>query len=245
MFRFVALMLLTCFAMPVAYASDAVEKGTRIHLSATAEQVFPNNELSIHFYFEARGKQASALRAQVNSSSKALEKGLAKVAGIRTRQTNDRQLTPLWHYNKTTQQQQRDGWMLQQRETLVCDPDKGAVIVEVIEAQGVVIDSLNFSIDRLSQQRHRQQLEQQAIKDFRQRAASFAASFAADHFQIIDIQTENSIATPRPQMKHAMARSMMADAPAPTAAMHSGDQRMQERIRGTILLPPHDFSSAP
>jgi len=170
------------------------------------------------------GQPPSRLRTQVNSMSKALEKALAQVSGIRQRQTDDRQLTPLWHYSKTTQQRQCDGWMLQQRETLVCDPDKGAAIIEVMEAERVMIDHLSFSIDRLSQQRYRQQLEQQAIKDFRQRAASFAASFEVDHFQIIDIKTENSTATPRPYIKHGMVRSMMADAPASTATMHSGKQ---------------------
>ncbi len=227
-----------------AWATETTITGIRIQLSAAAEADFANNEMVIHFRIESEGKNPTTLRRKVNAISHAVDENIKGMKGIRSQKTMNRQLQARWQYNKLTKQQVRYGWLLRQNEQIICDIKAGAAIVTAIEQAGALLGNIRFQIDALTQQHHRQTLEQQAIKDFRARASYLAQGFDAHSFQIINIQTEQQQRRlHQPRVEQRMFKSAVAnDAP---PVLHSGEQSIKVSVRGTILLPPKDFVVTP
>lgn len=239
------LLLLSLLAfVPTAWATEIRMAGTHVQISATVEKQFANNEMVINFRMESEGMDADALRRTVDAMSHAVDQRLKGIKGIHNRQTTNRQLQIRWRYDKKTRERGHNGWLLRQHETITCALDVGPNIVMHIEQAGAHVGGIRFQIDRATQQRYRQNLEKQAIKDFRQRAKDLARSFDAKSFQILDLQTENRNSI---KPRNRMGRMMLKSAPMADAApsMHSGEQRLQATIRGTIVFPEHIFLVTP
>jgi len=218
-------------------AADA-PKGTRVSLSAEAESQLPNDELVVHFTVEKEGKDASALRAEVNRISQAIDARLKAEEGLKVT-TTDRSLAPIWEYDRLKSKNIRIGWRLvQSTEVITQKLEAVSDWLDAIEIAGAQVKALTFRVDSETLRKARNDLRMQAIEEFRAKASDFAQGLDAPSFRILELQTDSPEVYPiRADAMQEMSSAKVAAPP----VFRAGESRVSVRISGTIEIPFKDF----
>ncbi|HXH64208.1 MAG TPA: SIMPL domain-containing protein [Mariprofundaceae bacterium] len=233
MYRALFSALLLLVSLP-AMAEEP--KGTQVSLSATAEEMLPNDEVVVRFRIEAEGPKADALRQQVNRVSQAVDERLGREKDL-VQQTTDRRIEPIWHYDSVSRRQVKDGWRLVQSEQVTSTRlDAVPDWLDGIERAGAHLDGLVFRTSRQTENAAQDRLRLQAVSEFRARAAVTAKALGASSFRILHLNTNSQMPGPVMPMM-AMARA--GNAPEP--ALAAGESRLSVTVSGDILLPEKDY----
>jgi predicted secreted protein len=177
---------------------------TLLRLSETGEVTRAPDEIRVEMRAEARGADAAAVQAQVNRAmTAAMEKARAVPGVLPT--------TGGYWTNRDSQTRQ---WNASQRLSL--RGKEAAPMLELagsLQAQGLAMDGLNWSLSRETAQAARQEAGQLAIAALRARAVAVAAQLDMEVAGIRNLALDAPEA-PMPRMAMAM-RGASANAPPP------------------------------
>jgi len=221
-------------------AADA-PRGTHVSLSAEAESRLPNDELVVQFTVAKDGKNASALRSEVNRISQAVDARLNAEEGLKVT-TTDRSLAPIWEYDRPNGKKIRTGWrMLQSTQVITQKLEEVSGWLDAIEAAGAQVKALTFRVNSETLRETQNDLRMQAIAAFRAKAADFAKGLDAPSFRILELQTDSPQVYPMQAMRvqNMAADESMAAAP----VLSSGESPVTVRVSGIIEIPFKDFPS--
>jgi predicted secreted protein len=180
---------------------------TLLRLSETGEVTRAPDEISVELRAEARGADAAAVQAQVNRAMAAAMAKARAVPGVLP-------TTGGYWTNRDSQSRQ---WNASQRLSL--RGKEAAPMLELtgsLQAQGLAMDGLNWSLSRETAQAARQEAGQLAIAALRTRAAAVAAQLDMEVAGIRNLALDAPEA-PMPRMAMAM-RGASANAPPPVSA---------------------------
>ena len=225
--------MLICAVVPAHAAEKGVE-GTRITLSATASEAVPNDEIVVSYRIEAKGANARQLQRQVNEIAAKVAERLKKEKVKHT--TTNRTLSPVWDSGLFSTKQ----WEMTQSGSIETqDIDAVAGWLADIETDGAKLDGLQFQVSDAHRKEVEGRLRDQAIHDFRAKAARIASALAAKTFRIIDVNTSASGDVRPMQMRESYVAKSISSAPALTA----GESRIEISVSGSIETPFRDFSA--
>jgi predicted secreted protein len=219
--------------LPWAHAEEVLPAGTRIQLSATAEQSVSNDEMIVYYRIEETGASVKKLRQKVNQITARLEERL-KSEQVKHK-TTGRSLRPLWEKGLFNYKK----WTLNQSGQIVSsDLDNMSDWLTDIEALGVKLNQLSFRVSSGKMRQVHDELRLDALKKFRAQAKVLSHGLAAKSFRIIRIQTsgDSKLHVARQPM---MAEMSMAKSAAPVMA--SGESKSSLTVSGEIEVPFTDF----
>lgn len=236
--RYLLILSLLILSPLHAQAEATQPAGTRITISTSAERELPNDEVVITFRVEQEGKDANAIRQQVNRITDLIHKRLQKEARLKIK-TTGRNMQPVWHHPKN-QPRIRTAWRMSQSEEITSSNLEAVPQwLETIESEGAQLSNLQFRVSQQLSLQTKDALLLQAIKAFRSKAATLAKGLDASSFRIIHLNS--SAQEPRPVLYRSemvmMAKS--ADAAAPSLSAGEGVARIS--VNGEIEVPFTDF----
>lgn len=225
--------------MPLHAQAEAPQPaGTRINISATAESELPNDEVVISFRIEKEGKDANAIRQQVNRITSLIQKRLKKEQGLKIK-TTSRNMQPVWHHPKN-QPRIRTAWRMSQTEQITSNNLEAVPQwLDAIESEGAQLSNLQFKVSRKLSLQTQDTLRLQAIETFRSKAATLAQGLDATSFRIIHLNTSSQ--TPRPVLYRSEMAMMSKSADAGAPALSAGEGTVRITITGEIEIPFTDF----
>ena len=232
--RYLLVLSLLCLAPSWALAENNQPNGTRINLSATAEQSVANDEMIVHYRIEEQGNSAAKLRQKVNRTTARLEARL-KSEKV-THKTTGRSLRPHWEKGIFNFQK----WNLSQSGQITTrDLDSISSWLADIEAMGIKLNNLGFRVSSDKMRTVKDALQLGALKKFRAKAAILSKGLAAKSFRIIRIQTSGT-AQPRYESRPMLAgMSMARSAAAPVVT--AGESKSTLTVSGEIEVPFTNF----
>lgn len=115
------------------------------------------------------------------------------------------------------------------------DVDAVANLVGQLQAQGLLLRSITFSVSRETQQRLEDELIAEAIAAFRARAGLVAKSFGKASYGLISVNVGGGGFQPPMPMLRGRAEMMSADA-AVAPSFEGGTSRVRMDVNGTIEL---------
>lgn len=231
--RYFIILPLLFLTLAWAHAEEYQPAGTRIQLSATAEQSVPNDEVIVHYRIEETGTSVKKLRQKVNQITARLEKRLQPEQV--KHKTTGRSLRPHWEKGLFNYKK----WNLNQSGQIVSsDLDNISDWLADIEALGVKLNQLNFRVSSGKMRQLHDELRLEALKKFRAQAKVLSQGIAAKSFRIIRIQTSGA------SQRHIARQPMMAEMSMTKSAapvMASGESKSSLIVSGEIEVPFTDF----
>lgn len=233
------LIVLSLFLASPAWAANApqADSGTVVGVTATTSMQLPNDEVQVAYRIEASGVDAARLRKQVNIVADKVQKALDGFPELH-RQTTGRSLQIMNHYDKATGRQVRDGWRMVQSEQLTGrDMQAVPAWIEAIEQAGGHLDRLSFTVSEAASSTALETLNDQAVRQFRAKAAAMAGSLDAGSFRILNLRSD-AMSPPQPVMQRGVMAMQSAEA---APALNSGESRLSVTVSGEILLPERTY----
>lgn len=220
--------LLLCFfsVLPViGVAHEPVDHYDRVQLSASAQTQVDNDTVIAVMYSQEEGGDAVQLTGLVNERvTKAVEL-LQQHESIKF-QTSAYSTSPVYHKNKVT------GWRV--RQTLRLESKDMALMSKVVGQmqQTLALQRLSFTVSPELKKKTDDQLIDEALIGFQQRALRITQQLGRKNYKIVDIDVSTSTGHyPRPQFEAAV---MASKAAAP--AIEAGEQTLQVRVSGQIEM---------
>jgi len=236
--RYLLILSLLILSPLYAQAEAMQPAGTRITISASAERELPNDEVVITFRVEQEGKDANAIRQQVNRITDLIHKRLQKEAALKIK-TTSRNMLPVWHYPKN-QPRIRTAWRMSQSEEITSNNlETVSQWLETIEGEGAQLSNLQFRVSRQLSLHTEDALLLQAIKTFRSKAAALAKGLDARSFRIIHLNSSSQ--TPRPVLYRSEMAMMAKSADAAAPSLSAGEGVARITVNGEIEVPFTDF----
>ena len=237
--RYLLVSLLLMLAPAFSLAAADQPMGTRVSLSAMVEVALPNDEVEVMFRVEEQGKEIDKIRQSVNRVTAAIKKRLAREQDLLLA-TTSRHLQPVWQYPKNGERV-RVGWQLVQTGSITSSRlDEVAGWLNEIEAAGAHLSGLQYRISSGAMEKAREELSLQALRKFRDKAASIARGLDAGSFRIVTLSTESH--TPTPLLQRREMAMMAAAAEADPPALSAGEGVVRLTVSGEVEMPPKDYS---
>ena len=236
--RYLFVFSLLMLAPALGQAEPDQTNGTRVSLSATAEAVVANDEVTISFRVEQQGKDVDQIRRYVNRVTAEVKKRLEKQKDVKL-ETTSRRLQPVWRYQKNGERI-RVGWqMLQSGRITSRRLDEVAGWLEEIETAGAHLTSLQFGISSRTLAKTKEELNLQALNRFRDKASQIAKGLAAESFRILRLSTDSQL--PQPVVRRREMAMMAAAPEAEPPALSAGEGTVQVTVSGEIELPHIEY----
>lgn len=228
--KIIALGVLFVWAANVfAQTVAATEAARRVTLSASAQAELAQDVLTLTLQTTRQGYEAATVEGQLKAALDAALPVLRKDAaagqmqvrsgpfGLSPRYDRDGRITA-WHGSATLVLQGQDMARITQAAGKV---------------QGLTVSSLSFGLSAAQRQQAQQQVQTQAIAQFRKRADEVAQAFGAAGYVIDDVQLhyDDGVAQPRMQLMAARALSEAAAVPA-----EAGTTTVTVSVTGSIKL---------
>ncbi|NWF35301.1 SIMPL domain-containing protein [Mariprofundus sp. KV] len=221
-----------------AQAESTQPAGTRITISATAERELPNDEVVITYRVEQEGKDANAIRQQVNRVTDLIHKRLQKEAALKIK-TTSRNMQPVWHYPKN-QPRIRTAWRMSQSEEITSSNLEAVPQwLETIEGEGAQLSNLQFRVSRQLSLQTEEALRLQAIRTFRSNAVALTNGLDAASFRIIHLNSSSQ--SPRPVLYRSEMAMMAKSSDAVAPSLSAGEGTVRITVNGEIEIPFIDF----
>lgn len=229
--RLVRQTVLMVFALTLSCAVLATEDNPqtydRVSLSAGAESEIPNDLLTAVLFMQREGNDASQLATEVNLSIEWAVIEAKKLAQVKVR-TLEYRTHPV--YSKQT----LTGWRV--RQSIRLESADASILSDLIGRlqERLAVDSITY---RLSPERRRQvenELIQQALDAFSERAKLIAERLGRPEYRLVHINVDSAGAMPRPMYRSA-AVSLQAEAVS-APSIEPGTQTVEIKVNGTIEL---------
>lgn len=214
------------FSLPVlALAHEFTEHYDRVHLSASAQTQIENDTVIAKLYAQEEGSDSVQLANLVNNRiNKAIK--LVKQHDAIKLQANSYSTNPVYHNNKIT------GWRV--RQSIRLESQDMALMSGVLGSlqQTLSLQGINFAVSPGLKNSTDDELIDEALKVFEQRAKNITQQLRRKNYKIVDINVSTSV-------NHYARRNYEVAAMAgKTAApsIEAGEQTMQVSISGQIEL---------
>lgn len=203
---------------------------TSISLSASESLELNNDEAVILFRVEARGQDITTLRQQVNAQTANIS-ALFQDSKHGFLSTTGRSTNPLYEYNNG--KQTRVGWIVVQSAKIVShDLDNLSALIESIEHEGALLQSLYFRVSDLLRTHTEADLRLNAVASFRHKAAILSKALDTDHYQIKHLQTTGD----SPNQHYSGNERMLMKAQISAPTLDGGKSEITVEIQGEIEI---------
>ena len=219
--------LLLILLLPVAAAPAAEETlFNQVHIDAQVERDVENDQLEVSMVVEKQGNQPDRLAAEVNEAMQwALD--LARDArGVEVK-TRSYQTHPVYRDRTIV------GWRASQ-ELYLQSTDIPALTGLVGKLQErLQVRQMNFSPTRESRVRIENELIEEAMVAFRQRAGILKAHMDGKDYRVVNLHVNTGQSGPIPYREMMMSKSMAEDA-AMAPAVEAGTSKVIVTVTGSI-----------
>ncbi|OIQ00247.1 MAG: hypothetical protein AUK35_03710 [Zetaproteobacteria bacterium CG2_30_46_52] len=234
--RYTLSSLLLSLALLTACGQSNNHEPTKILLSEQASTLVSNDEVLIQFRVEARGTDSNKLRESVDKMSKNIIRALSQENGVSIT-TTSRRTDPT--YGKGKNGQERNGWMVSQMSSITSNKlDAVPHWLEAIEAEGALLQGLQFKVSDELHKRTQAMLRLQAISQFQQQAADVAKAMSASSYQVNQLQTSGTFLEPIMQQRSAAPMMMRAES---LPVLEAGESRIRVDVSGEIEISKTAF----
>lgn len=208
-------------------AEDEPLSYDRVSLSAGAESEIPNDLLTAVLFMQREGSDASQLAADVNLNIEWAVAEAKKLAQVKVR-TLEYRTHPVYSKHTLT------GWRV--RQSIRLESADASALSDLVGRlqQRLAVDSIAY---RLSPERRREvenELIQQALDAFSERAKLIAERLGRPEYRLVHINVGSAGAMPRPMYRSAAVSMQAESVSAP--AIEPGTQTVEIEISGTIEL---------
>ena len=210
-----------------AMAGQKAKTYDRIQLSADASMQVENDTLIAQLYAQREGSDLSQLADEVNRKITQAVQRVKQVEGV-SLQTQGYQTYPVY------QQQRQTGWRV--RQSIRLESRDGVKLSRLLSElqSSLALDSLQYSISPAQRQSAEEQLIEQAIAAFQQRAALVTKQLGHSEYRLVEMQINTAGEPIQPQRLRAGVMAMEAAVAPPS--LEAGSQALQVNINGTIEL---------
>ncbi|HHO59364.1 MAG TPA: DUF541 domain-containing protein [Thiotrichales bacterium] len=223
---FFALLFFSSTLLQTARADDNDIHYDRVRLSVTASAKLDNDIMVAIVYAEEEGSQVSTLSSIVNQKIRHGLDLVKKYPAIK-HQTNAYSSSPIYNDNKIK------GWRV--RQSLRLESSDMGLMSEVLGKlqRHLALQSMSFTVSPQSKNKQDEQLIDEALEAFDQRATQVVKKLSRKGYKIIDINIATAGSRgvrPSYQMR---AMAMEADA---APAISAGEQTVSVTVSGSIEL---------
>ena len=210
-----------------AMAGQKAKTYDRIQLSADASMQVENDTLIAQLYAQREGSDLSQLADEVNRKITQAVQRVKQVEGV-SLQTQGYLTYPVY------QQQRQTGWRV--RQSIRLESRDGVKLSRLLSElqSSLALDSLQYSISPAQRQSAEEQLIEQAIAAFQQRAALVTKQLGHSEYRLVEMQINTAGEPIQPQRLRAGVMAMEAAVAPPS--LEAGSQALQVNINGTIEL---------
>jgi predicted secreted protein len=203
MFRpaFPLILIAALFAhAPVAWSDDA---GTLLNITAHAEREVANDLMTVHLSAERRAAEPVTAAAEVNRIMRAALDRAKEVEGVEARSLS---YTTSPVYDHEHNRTEAIAWQVRQvLELTGKEFERLTDLAGDLQAFGLAITQIEFSLSRETRSSHQGELMVEAIADWQRTAREMAAVLGASHVSPKEL-TLNDDGFPGPRPMYAMAR---------------------------------------
>ncbi len=226
-FAFVFVLLpVFCFAPAIVAAHEAADHYDRVHLSASAQKRVQNDIAIATLYAQEEGGDAAGLADRVNTRiSEAVT--LVEQHDVVQLQTSSYSTSPVYHNNKIS------GWRV--RQSIRLESRDMALLSDLVGQlqQTLNLQNISFAVSPELKNSTDDELINEALKVFEQRAKNITQQLGRRDFRIVDIAIGNSVDHyPRRPFEAAVMSSAKVAAP----SIESGEQTLEVTVSGQIEL---------
>jgi predicted secreted protein len=229
-YRVASLALLASLAAGAALADSAPQPRNQVSFNVAAEREVANDWTTGLIGATASGSDPAELAARVN---KQMNAALATAKGAKDVKVTSGAYNTYPEYgdgNRIVRWQASQDLILESK-----DVDAVADLVGDLQAQGLLLRSISFSVARETQRKLEDELIAEAIAAFRARAALVAKSFGKASYGLVSVNVGGGgFPMPIPHMR-GKAEMMSADA-AIAPSFEGGTSRVRMEVNGTIEL---------
>jgi len=222
------LAALLCLTPALSLAHDATPQYNRVSLSESAETEVDNDLLVAVLFAQAEGRDAKTPANQVNQLmtwALDLAKGQKDVKvqtlGYRTHAVYNKNKIRGWRVNQSVRLESTDGRLL------------GDLVAQLQDR--LQMQSIAYQVSDEQRRKHLDDLTEQALGRFQQRARHIAKSLGRSDYRVVRLNINDGHQRPAP-----MARGMMmadsAERSVAPARLEAGTQKMNVAVNGEIEL---------
>ena len=221
--------LIVCVFMsfPI-YAHDTQPEFNRVSLTASATREVENDLLVANLYAEHQAQKQQDVANHVNKAIRwALERA-KKETGLKV-QTTQYNTSPL--YNK----QIINGWRA--RQGIRLESTDSAALSELIGElqERLLVASINYGVSKAARDSAEEELTDEALQMFMQRADKIARTLDRNGFRIVQIHVNTQGGRPVP-VSYASRQFARAEAVDAAPAIEGGVQNVTVSVNGTVEI---------
>ncbi len=222
--QFVLSLLLPVLCAPAVRAHEEETLFNRVHLEAQAEREVTNDEIVIRFVTRHQGKAPRDIAGRVNADMEWALKEAKRFPAV-TASTETYSTTPV--YEKGVIQ----SWEARQEVQLRSSDVAGATELAGVLQARLQLAGMQFRPTRALRERTADELVEEALKAFRQRAALVGRQMDGREYRIVDLHVSTQGGSgPVPYAERGMM--MARDAAAP--AVEAGTSVIQVVVSGSV-----------
>ncbi|HEX3383039.1 MAG TPA: SIMPL domain-containing protein [Paraburkholderia sp.] len=233
-----ALALALAFGAPVALALNPVLASAQtmmqqpsgvLSLNAQASAEVPQDEVEITLFYEQEASEPSALTSTLNERADAALQKARGVTGVTARSGAFSIFPSTDRDGRISTWRGRTEVVLESRDFAAASKLAGQM------ASIMQVGNVRFSLSPEAQRAAEQRLSGEAIKSFREQAASSAQAFGFSGYSIREVNVNHSGVMPRPMMMMS-ARAMGADAKGAPMPLEGGTSTVTVNVSGSVQM---------
>lgn len=206
-------------------AAPAATDGTTLNLSASAERQVENDRMIAVLAIEIRAPEARDAAAEVNQRMQAALQRVEAHADALDYRTLDYSTQAIQDRNDRSQ---IAAWRVQQSlELESSDFDRLTDLVGILQDDGLAVRQIRFSVAPETREMHREDLINQAMDTWKERARVMARALGASHLRPLEMELiDDRYSGPQPMALRAMTEA------APAPALEAGHSTLSVTVRG-------------
>ncbi|EDZ98274.1 protein of unknown function DUF541 [Burkholderia sp. H160] len=232
-----ALALALAFGAPVALALNPPlaraqtmmpQPSGVLSLNAQASAEVPQDEVEITLFYEQEANEPSSLTSTLNERADAALQKARGVAGVTARSGAFSIFPSTDRDGRISAWRGRTEVVLKSRDFAAASKLAGQM------ASIMQVGNVSFSLSPEAQRAAEQRLSGEAIRSFREQAASSSQAFGFSGYSIREVNVNHSGVMPRPMMMSA--RAMGADAKGAPMALEGGTSTVTVNVSGSVQM---------
>ncbi|MEA3406260.1 MAG: SIMPL domain-containing protein [Pseudomonadota bacterium] len=209
--------------------SSKVEQGHTIHFSVSENQRVDNDLVAITFRYVAQAPSGELVMQLINQKMQAAVRILKNFPQMET-QTSQYQVRPVY-----SKKQIITHWQGQQNLTITTENRAGLPKLLAQLQPYLNYQSMRFHVSEETQKEIKDKLLVKALKNYQSKAKKIAASFGADHFQLIETRIDTpNLPSPRNDT-YMRSAQIMSESVMPT--VEGGKSDIRVHISGKMFIP--------
>jgi predicted secreted protein len=200
-----------------------------LSLNAQASAEVPQDEVEITLFYEQEASEPSALTSTLNERADAALQKARGVTGVTARSGAFSIFPSTDRDGRISTWRGRTEVVLESRDFAAASKLAGQM------ASIMQVGNVRFSLSPEAQRAAEQRLSGEAIKSFREQAASSAQAFGFSGYSIREVNVNHSGVMPRPMMMMS-ARAMGADAKGAPMPLEGGTSTVTVNVSGSVQM---------